>query len=222
MVIDPLSMFSFSMYRRFVELKPCFANPSAAIVLMTPFRADPTLSFLRESLLEYIRPNLEWYCEPIPFQPAYANCGINVSEPWEIRRLLLASLGRQPAGANHLRVIPTLLHKSEPAHMIYTFYSYKGGVGRSMALANIAECFCAQGLRVLMIDWDLEAPGLESFFFEQQTPDGDSSDSGRHSTGAVEARHHRHADRVQALLLQLAASLHARSNVGAGGIPRGC
>jgi len=23
--------------------------------------------------------------------------------------------------------------------MIYTFYSYKGGVGRSMALANIAE-----------------------------------------------------------------------------------
>jgi predicted acylesterase/phospholipase RssA len=57
--------------------------------------------------------------------------------------------------------------------MIYTFYSYKGGVGRSMALANVAECFCAQGLRVLMIDWDLEAPGLESFFFEQPGSDGD-------------------------------------------------
>lgn len=25
------------------------------------------------------------------------------------------------------------------APMIYTFYSYKGGVGRSMALANVAE-----------------------------------------------------------------------------------
>lgn len=50
--------------------------------------------------------------------------------------------------------------------MIYTFYSYKGGVGRSMALANVAECFYLQGLKVLMIDWDLEAPGLESFFFE--------------------------------------------------------
>jgi tetratricopeptide (TPR) repeat protein/CO dehydrogenase nickel-insertion accessory protein CooC1 len=48
--------------------------------------------------------------------------------------------------------------------MIYTFYSYKGGVGRSMALANIAELFYAQGLRVLMIDWDLEAPGLERYF----------------------------------------------------------
>jgi tetratricopeptide (TPR) repeat protein len=48
--------------------------------------------------------------------------------------------------------------------MIYTFYAYKGGVGRSMALANIAELLYARGLSVLMIDWDLEAPGLERYF----------------------------------------------------------
>src|SRR5437588_1811430 len=48
--------------------------------------------------------------------------------------------------------------------MVYTFYSYKGGVGRSMALANVAELFYQRGLRVLMVDWDLEAPGLERFF----------------------------------------------------------
>jgi tetratricopeptide (TPR) repeat protein len=48
--------------------------------------------------------------------------------------------------------------------MIYTFYSYKGGVGRSMAMANIAELFYRAGMRVLMVDWDLEAPGLEKFF----------------------------------------------------------
>lgn len=48
--------------------------------------------------------------------------------------------------------------------MIYTFYSYKGGVGRSMAMANVAEWFYQQGLRVVIIDWDLEAPGLENFF----------------------------------------------------------
>src|ERR1700749_3241442 len=88
------------MYRRFDQLRPCFANPSAAVVLMTPFKAHPTLSFLRESLIEYIGQKLAWYCEPIPYQPTYANCGINVSEPWEIRRLVLASLGRQPAGTN--------------------------------------------------------------------------------------------------------------------------
>ncbi len=49
--------------------------------------------------------------------------------------------------------------------MIFTFYSFKGGVGRSMALANIAEYFYRLGLRVLVVDWDLEAPGLENFFF---------------------------------------------------------
>lgn len=48
--------------------------------------------------------------------------------------------------------------------MIFTFYSYKGGVGRSMALANIAEAFYNAGFKVLMVDWDLEAPGLERFF----------------------------------------------------------
>jgi hypothetical protein len=48
--------------------------------------------------------------------------------------------------------------------MIYTFYSYKGGVGRSMAVANIAELLVEAGLSVIIVDWDLEAPGLERFF----------------------------------------------------------
>ena len=48
---------------------------------------------------------------------------------------------------------------------IITFYSYKGGVGRSMALANIAWILASNGKRVLMVDWDLEAPGLHRYFF---------------------------------------------------------
>ncbi len=55
--------------------------------------------------------------------------------------------------------------------MIYTFYSYKGGIGRSMALVNIAELMCRDGWDVLMVDWDLEAPGLERFFFEEDELD---------------------------------------------------
>jgi cellulose biosynthesis protein BcsQ len=47
---------------------------------------------------------------------------------------------------------------------IFTFYSYKGGVGRSMALANIGIHFFKQGFTTLLIDWDLEAPGLERYF----------------------------------------------------------
>jgi MinD-like ATPase involved in chromosome partitioning or flagellar assembly len=48
--------------------------------------------------------------------------------------------------------------------VIVTFYSYKGGVGRSMTLANAADILARSGLRVLMVDFDLEAPGLEHFF----------------------------------------------------------
>ena len=51
--------------------------------------------------------------------------------------------------------------------MFVTFYSYKGGVGRSMALANVA-CLLAEDQehpqKVLLWDFDLEAPGLHKLF----------------------------------------------------------
>ncbi|GFE93885.1 KGGVGR-motif variant AAA ATPase [Acetobacter persici] len=47
---------------------------------------------------------------------------------------------------------------------VTTFYSYKGGSGRSMAMANVAWALATNGERVLAIDWDLEAPGLHRYF----------------------------------------------------------
>lgn len=44
-----------------------------------------------------------------------------------------------------------------------TFYSFKGGVGRSMALVNVAADLVLSGSRVLIVDFDLEAPGLNTF-----------------------------------------------------------
>jgi tetratricopeptide (TPR) repeat protein len=52
----------------------------------------------------------------------------------------------------------------KPLGTVITFYSFKGGVGRSMALANIAVLLARAGKRVLCIDWDLEAPGLDRYF----------------------------------------------------------
>jgi MinD-like ATPase involved in chromosome partitioning or flagellar assembly len=56
---------------------------------------------------------------------------------------------------------------------IITFYSYKGGTGRSMALANVAclagRSLAAEHQKVLMIDWDLEAPGLHRYFPESES-----------------------------------------------------
>ncbi len=47
---------------------------------------------------------------------------------------------------------------------IVTLYSFKGGVGRTMAVANLAFLAALNGKRVLVMDWDLEAPGLVYYF----------------------------------------------------------
>jgi hypothetical protein len=45
-----------------------------------------------------------------------------------------------------------------------TFYSYKGGIGRSQAVANVAWILASSRKRTLLIDWDLEAPGVYRYF----------------------------------------------------------
>src|SRR5712671_988821 len=46
---------------------------------------------------------------------------------------------------------------------VITFYSFKGGVGRTMALVNVAAELVRRGKKVLVVDFDLEAPGLETY-----------------------------------------------------------
>lgn len=54
---------------------------------------------------------------------------------------------------------------------IVTFFSYKGGMGRSTALVASALELIRRKKNVLMIDTDLEAPGLSTFFH----PEADTS-----------------------------------------------
>src|SRR4030095_14137024 len=56
---------------------------------------------------------------------------------------------------------------TDPPGQVITFYSYKGGTGRSMALSNVASVLAHRhntGEGILMVDWDLEAPGLHRYF----------------------------------------------------------
>jgi len=46
---------------------------------------------------------------------------------------------------------------------VTTFYSFRGGVGRTMSLVNIAAHLAETGRRVLIVDFDLEAPGIRSY-----------------------------------------------------------
>ncbi len=53
---------------------------------------------------------------------------------------------------------------------VTTFYSFKGGVGRTMALANVGFLAAMAGRRTLLMDFDLEAPGLTYYFRGLSTP----------------------------------------------------
>jgi tetratricopeptide (TPR) repeat protein len=53
---------------------------------------------------------------------------------------------------------------------VSTFYSYKGGVGRTFLLANVAWLLARWGRRVLCIDFDLEAPGIKQYLSAAPPP----------------------------------------------------
>ena len=61
------------------------------------------------------------------------------------------------------------MSEEKPKAAFVTFYSFKGGVGRSMALINTAGILAGRGFRVLVIDLDLEAPGLS--YLDPDAPD---------------------------------------------------
>lgn len=92
-----------------------------------------------------------------------------------------------------------------------TFYSYKGGVGRTLFVANVAKYLARLGQDVFLIDFDLEAPGLHYKF----SLDKESSDN--HVTrGVVDYIHsfvteNRIPDRIEDYVKEVA---HAEDDGG--------
>jgi MinD-like ATPase involved in chromosome partitioning or flagellar assembly len=46
---------------------------------------------------------------------------------------------------------------------VVSFYSFRGGVGRTLALVNVGVELASKGRNVLLVDFDLEAPGIPTF-----------------------------------------------------------
>ncbi|NEO27120.1 MAG: CpsD/CapB family tyrosine-protein kinase [Kamptonema sp. SIO4C4] len=61
-------------------------------------------------------------------------------------------------------VFPSDLDEDIDLPIITTFYSLRGGVGRSTALAYTGQILARRGKTVLCVDMDLEAPGLAALF----------------------------------------------------------
>jgi MinD-like ATPase involved in chromosome partitioning or flagellar assembly len=94
----------------------------------------------------------------------YADDGLNVDQPF--RPLWPQSLQASTAHTTHSSavVLPSSLDTDISLPLTVTFYSLRGGVGRSTALAHTALILAAQGKKVVCLDMDLEAPGLAALF----------------------------------------------------------
>ncbi len=93
--------------------------------------------------------NPDWHDTLVP---AFEDADGNVHPELTVRLL-----DRQIIGQDWLRTA----HERQPdAPPRVVFYGLKGGVGRSTALAMLAYSLAREGKRVLLLDFDLESPGL--------------------------------------------------------------
>lgn len=70
------------------------------------------------------------------------------------------------------RSLSALLNMKKRANKhnnVLTFFSYKGGVGRTTSLALTASYLARQGKNIFVVDCDFEAPGLINFFNSAQS-----------------------------------------------------
>ncbi|NES88717.1 ParA family protein, partial [Okeania sp. SIO2B9] len=65
---------------------------------------------------------------------------------------------------------PQLPQKEPSIPRTVTFYSFKGGVGRTTALTHVASILAMRGRKVVAVDLDLEAPGLSTAFNLKEKP----------------------------------------------------
>ncbi len=84
---------------------------------------------------------------------------------WTRDELKATIVDRRLVGADWLRT-PSEVVAYPPR---FVFASIKGGVGRSTALCVAAAHLAARGLRVLVVDLDVEAPGLGSLLLDDAT-----------------------------------------------------
>ena len=80
------------------------------------------------------------------------------------RDITVRLLDRQVTGQDWLRT-SRFDEQGHPPRVV--FYGLKGGVGRSTALAMLAYRLARDGKRVLLIDFDLESPGLSGLLLPQ-------------------------------------------------------
>ncbi|WP_433057898.1 FxSxx-COOH system tetratricopeptide repeat protein [Dactylosporangium sp. CS-033363] len=99
---------------------------------------------------------------PLPSEPRFESPAPRPRRP--VPGTTVGGARPAPSSGKTAKAAASAAPVSDEGGRVVTFYSYKGGTGRTMALANVAWLLAGNGFRVLTVDWDLESPGLHRYF----------------------------------------------------------
>lgn len=136
-------------------------NGWSIVVISNQFEAISLLK-RRETVLKGLEnETIQWVDLLTPDEIIFAG-ELPIESEVELLPLWAEALAR-PISENNLNFASDLDEDLEPP-IISTFYSLRGGIGRSTALAYTAQILAKRGISVLCVDMDLEAPGLAALF----------------------------------------------------------
>lgn len=102
-VIDAVALHDPHVYKRLMLFQPCLSSQRTAIFVLPPFSGDPRLLRVRQWLKTDAFPYFEAYYEPLqrPDIRVLAQCGFNIADEEDMRRLLLFNLGQTRSASGH-------------------------------------------------------------------------------------------------------------------------
>ncbi|MFZ6761299.1 ParA family protein [Pseudoroseomonas sp. WGS1072] len=142
-------------------------DATGALTFIVPSITDQDASLLTAKVLERLSPYADATRGVVitadamtedDGAPSFLNVQVRVPDERQSRMVKL--IDRRVVGQDWTRTPRRAWHAPEPARVV--FWSLKGGVGRTTALAVVGAHLARLGKKVLAMDLDLEAPGLGS------------------------------------------------------------
>jgi hypothetical protein len=109
LVIDPLSLYNNEVRTRFDFLDPCFENPQAAIMLLTPFAQPRRTVHLRDLIKDMAsKVYAQFYEPPIDMRSTSANFSVMTGDEVDMKRMMRTILRGRSTAAQRGAVSPFL------------------------------------------------------------------------------------------------------------------
>ena len=134
------------------------------LVIVSPSFADLSNKERRETALKGLEgETFQWVDLLTPEEQEWAG-DLPIDSDLEELPMWPEALARARKVTAETVIFPSDLDEDLSRPIVTSFYSLRGGVGRSTALAYTAQILASRGHSVLCVDMDLEAPAIAALF----------------------------------------------------------